>query len=129
MKNLILLAIALLVSAGTAANATVLLGKVDFDPGVGRIGVQVSPGGKVVRVHPQSPAQKCGLLPGDKIINVDGKQGDVAHIHGAVGSTVTITIQRGDELIVRNIERINEHMIQPYETNSETASRTSPGAL
>lgn len=98
---------------GCVAKAVVLVGMVQFDPGTGKIGVQVNPGGKVVRVHPQSPAEKCGLMPGDKIIMVDGKNGDVSHIHGAVGSTVTLTIVRGGEQIVREVERINEHMIQP----------------
>ncbi|HEY9716177.1 MAG TPA: PDZ domain-containing protein [Trichormus sp.] len=128
MKNLILLVIAILISAGCVAKAGVLVGMVEFDPGTGKIGVQVSPGGKVVRVHPQSPAQECGLLPGDKIISVDGRQGDYGHIHGTVGTTVTLMIQRGGEQIVRDVERINEHLIQPYNINSQTAVRSDPGA-
>jgi S1-C subfamily serine protease len=129
MRNLILLAIVLLMSTGCAAQAGVLVGMVDFDPGTGKIGVQVSPGGKVVRVHPRSPAEQCGLLPGDKIISVDGRQGDFGHIHGTVGTTVTLMIERGGEQIVREIERINEHLIQPYNINSQTAVRSDPGAL
>jgi membrane-associated protease RseP (regulator of RpoE activity) len=129
MKNLISLVIAILISAGCVAQAGVLVGMVEFDPGTGKIGVQVSPGGKVVRVHPRSPAEQSGLLPGDKIISVDGKQGDFRHIHGTVGTTVTLMIERGGEQIVREVERINEHLIQPYNINSQAAVRSDPGLL
>jgi len=125
MKNLIMLAIAALVTTNCSANATALVGMVEFSPGTGKIGVQVSPSGKVTRVHPQSPAERCGLLPGDKIISVDGKGGNVGHIHGSIGSTVTLTIQRGGEQIVREVERINEHLIQPYNGSSDAASSST----
>lgn len=58
----------------------------------------------IIAPLPDSPAQKAGLLPGDTIISVDGK--DVASlnldqvidtIRGKQGTTVTLVVQRGTE--------------------------------
>jgi carboxyl-terminal processing protease len=59
---------------------------------------------QITRVFPDSPAEKAGLKSGDLISEVDGQSivGDdlsaqVAKVRGPAGSTVTLTIVRGDE--------------------------------
>ncbi len=59
---------------------------------------------QISKIISDSPAQKAGLKAGDLIIEVDGKSivGDdllaqVAKVRGPEGSTVTLTIVRGDE--------------------------------
>jgi carboxyl-terminal processing protease len=58
----------------------------------------------ITKPYPNSPAEKAGLLPGDQIIAVDGK--DVSSllpeavrqkVLGAEGTTVKLTIQRPDQ--------------------------------
>ena len=111
----ILLIIFLLLSSFPAlAQHSVLQGLVEYSPGQGRIGVRVSPGGRVMRVRPQSPAERCGIVIGDKIIKADGKDYPVGRIHGQAGTTVELTIKRGENIFVRQIERVNEHLLSPY---------------
>lgn len=61
-----------------------------------------------------SPAQEKGLLPGDKIMAIDGKktntidiQTSSAMIRGKVGSTVVLTIERGNKRFEVALERRN----------------------
>ena len=114
MKSLV----ALLLLAGLALPATaytgVLEGIIQYSPGVGKIGVRVSPSGRVMRVSPGSPAEIAGLAVGDKIIAADGKPGAVGRIHGDQGTAVVLTIKRGELEITRQVERVNEHLLAPY---------------
>lgn len=68
----------------------------------------------VVKVFPSSPAEKAGIMPGDKIITVDGKNitgvstEEVSNlIKGEVGTKVRLGIMRnaGTELINVEVER------------------------
>ncbi len=59
---------------------------------------------EVVNVMPGSPSEKAGLAFGDRIVAVDGEsvsalgyQPAVDRVKGAVGTTVTLTIERGGE--------------------------------
>ena len=59
---------------------------------------------EVVNVMPGSPSEKAGLAFGDRIAAVDGEsvaelgyQPAVDRVKGAVGTTVTLTIERGSE--------------------------------
>ena len=59
---------------------------------------------EVVNVMPGSPSEKAGLVFGDRIVAVDGEsvaelgyQPAVDRVKGAVGTTVTLTIERGSE--------------------------------
>jgi carboxyl-terminal processing protease len=67
------------------------------------VGIEVVPDDGAVKVlHPieGSPAQRAGLKPGDAIVGIDGVEigGDLAaataHMRGAPGSTVHLTIRR-----------------------------------
>ena len=59
----------------------------------------------VSSVYIDSPAEDAGILPGDLIVGVDGVSVDeigylnaVYHVRGRVGTSVTLTVQRGDAL-------------------------------
>lgn len=58
----------------------------------------------VIETLYSSPAEKAGILPGDYIIAVDGVKAEdegvdvlVSMIPGEIGSTVTVTVQRGSD--------------------------------
>ena len=56
---------------------------------------------EILNVFPGSPAEEAGLLPGDKIVAVEGEdfatigyQNAIDRIRGATGTTVTLTVSR-----------------------------------
>jgi RNA polymerase sigma factor (sigma-70 family) len=79
------------------------------------IGVQLSPDGdalRVDRVIPDGGAAVAGIVAGDHILAVDGApaaplgvQGAVLKIRGVVGTTVAITLRRGDQTLLLVVER------------------------
>jgi len=84
-------------------------------PGDGLIGVRVAPSGRVARVRPGSPADRCGISKGDKIVCVDGRTDVVGRIHGKPGTSVLLTVRRGEEEFVREVQRVNQHALAPYD--------------
>ena len=79
-----------------------------IDGRFGGIGAELSvkDGGimTIVAPMPETPAEKAGLMPGDKIFSVDGKEVSgmilekvVRLIRGPEGTTVTLVIVRGEE--------------------------------
>jgi carboxyl-terminal processing protease len=69
-------------------------------PGVG-IEVGVEDGVvRILRPIEGSPAQQAGLLPGDEVVSIDGNDigadlaGAIAHMRGASGSLVTLSVRR-----------------------------------
>ena len=75
--------------------------------------------GKLTVVSPlaDSPGARAGILPGDVIIQVDGRDiagmdmlDAVALIRGPRGTTVKLTIMRGDEKTPRNFEVVREEI-------------------
>ena len=102
-----------------------------IDSKINGIGVHITnESGKITifSVIEGSPAQKAGLKSDDIIINVDGKdtqglsiQGVANLIRGEKGSSVNITVLRGDEKITKKIirdeikiENISHKMIDGY---------------
>ncbi|MGH8210204.1 MAG: S41 family peptidase [Steroidobacteraceae bacterium] len=69
-------------------------------PGVGIEVVAEDSAVKILRPIDGSPAQQAGLLPGDRIVRIDGNDigadlaGAISHMRGASGSTVNLTIRR-----------------------------------
>jgi carboxyl-terminal processing protease len=69
-------------------------------PGVGIEVVAEDSVVKILRPIDGSPAQQAGLLPGDEIVRIDGTDigadlaGAIAHMRGASGSLVTLTVRR-----------------------------------
>lgn len=71
----------------------------------------------VTRVFKNSPAEKAGVLAGDKIIGVDGvgytgyeQNQAVAAMRGTPGTQVTITVLRGEETMDLPVERAQIEM-------------------
>ncbi|GHU67183.1 peptidase S41 [Clostridia bacterium] len=72
----------------------------------------------IVRVFPQSPAEKIGIRSGDKIIQVDDLSVTAFEMNKAVeimrggpaGTTVEVTVRRGEEEILFTVERGEIHM-------------------
>lgn len=66
----------------------------------------------VLGLLPRSAAERAGLLPGDKIVTVDGKlfkgstQAEViAKIRGKIGEPVVLSVLRGDKLVEITVTR------------------------
>lgn len=82
-------------------------------PGVGIEVVAEDSAVKILRPIDGSPAQQAGLLPGDEIVRIDGNDigadlaGAIAHMRGASGSTVNLTIRRAgtDSLLEFSLRR------------------------
>ena len=63
----------------------------------GYTGLQVDHRGRVVAVHPESPAAAAGLIPGDSILRINGSPDWEVLDHLAAGEEVLITWQRGTQ--------------------------------
>ena len=66
----------------------------------------------VIETLYSSPAEKAGVMPGDYLIGVNGTMAEdagvaalVDMIPGEIGSTVTVTIQRGSEIFDLDVKR------------------------
>jgi C-terminal processing protease CtpA/Prc len=125
MKSFLASILSLAMALPVAANTGILQGIVDYSPGVGKIGVRVSPSGRVMRVSPRSPAAKAGIMTGDKIIAADGKASPVGRIHGEPGTTVDLTVKRGETEFTCEVERVNEHLLVPYDGHQNVADTGS----
>ena len=80
--------------------------------GIGAALENVPEGVKIVQVFEESPAEKAGLLQGDIITAVDGEsikgvdsQIVAAMIRGEEGTTVKLTVKRGDSVLEFSIVR------------------------
>ena len=83
---------------------------------------------RIITVYPDSPAEECGIKVGDYIYGVNGQTIDeigynnaVNHIRGKIGTTVDITLLRGEELVeVTAIRALVEEINAEYEIDEET---------
>lgn len=82
----------------------------------GGVGIRVEPEPtgymKVVSAIENTPAHKAGILPGDRIVAVDGKSIEgwptdrvIASIRGPVDTEVTLTLQRGEVRLDARLRR------------------------
>lgn len=79
------------------------------------IGIKLAPEGDTLRVDgvfPGSGAEAAGIVAGDRVIAVDGApvtqlglDGAVAKIRGTVGTTVAVTVKRGEKPVTLVVER------------------------
>lgn len=79
------------------------------------IGVKLAPDGDALRVDgvfPGSGAEAAGIVVGDLVIAVDGApvtqlglDGAVSKIRGTVGTTVAVTVKRGEKPVTLVVER------------------------
>ena len=88
--------------------------------GVSLDGKEVYTGAAVIAAcHPRSPADKAGLRPQDKIVEVDGnpieRQAQLKHALGPkyAGDKVTLVVLRDSERLEKTVELVDE--LQPYE--------------
>lgn len=83
------------------------------------IGIQLSADGdglRVERVYPGSGAEAAGIVAGDHVIAIDGLpvaplglDGAIARIRGVPGTTIAITLRRGDHTAQLVVERRKLH--------------------
>jgi hypothetical protein len=83
------------------------------------IGVALSADGdalRVDRVIPGSGAEAAGIVAGDHVIAIDGVpvaplgvEGTIAKIRGAAGTTVAVTLRRGDQSVQLVVQRRKLH--------------------
>jgi RNA polymerase sigma factor (sigma-70 family) len=83
------------------------------------IGIQFTADGDALRVNgliPGGGAEAAGIAVGDRVIAIDGMpveplglQGAIAKIRGAAGTTITVTLRRGDQPVQLIVERRKIH--------------------
>ncbi len=124
MYKLILTSL-LCVSLWQPARADVLYGAVQYKNVTGRIGVSINRKGMIRGVHPDSPAAQAGLVAGDVVEVVNGKPGDVWHIHGTPDTYVKLFVRRGSSHFSVQVKRIDGHSIK-RELDREHNSQPEP---
>jgi|688.fasta_scaffold436130_2 S1-C subfamily serine protease len=114
MKYLFALLTVISLAQAVPADATMLVGGIQYHDVEGRIGVRVNHSGRVHRVHPNSPAETAGIQKGDVITSVDGdRKSVVGRIHGMPGTIANLIVRRnGEELsfAVPRVEVFKIHM-------------------
>jgi C-terminal processing protease CtpA/Prc len=85
-----------------------LHGSASYTNSIGYIGIRDNTMSReIVRVYPGSPAEKAGICRKDKILAVVDEEGG-KDISGPVGSFVTLSIKRGDDIKLFVIQRVPE---------------------
>ena len=80
----------------------------------GRIGIRISSGGHVQKVHPGSPAEAAGLRKNDTVLLVDGKKHAIDQIAGEPGTTVELSVRRGFHKLEVAVERTDFRTIEYF---------------
>lgn len=105
--------------AESAPEAGAFLG-IDYRP---------DPGVEILYVHPESPADLAGLLPGDRLTSIDGKEVDVENLAAIVreqspAAVVELSWLRGENLF-ETMVRLTDRTV--YQTSrSELAVHPAP---
>ena len=80
--------------------------------GIGTAVEDVRDGLRIVKVYPDSPAERAGLRAGEVITHANGRrlaalatQAAIAIIKGPAGTTVTLRVRRGDRALTRRVRR------------------------
>ncbi|MBS1956488.1 MAG: PDZ domain-containing protein [Cyanobacteria bacterium SZAS-4] len=116
MKFLFALLTTLFLAQAMPANATMLVGSVQYRDAEGRIGVRINHYGRVHKVHAHSPAEIAGIQKGDVITSVDGlRKGFVGKIHGTPGTVAHLTLRRAGEELSFSVPRVEVFQIQSEE--------------
>jgi C-terminal processing protease CtpA/Prc len=116
MKILFALLTTLFLAQALPADATMLVGGVQYRDVEGRIGVRINHAGRVHKVHPNSPAETAGIQKGDVITSVNGlRKNFVGKIHGTPGTFANLTIRRGGEELSFSVPRVEAFQIPSSE--------------
>ncbi len=89
-----------------------LTGLIRFEDTTGHIGVLISPSGVISKIHKFSPAEKAGLIKGDKVVEIDHRDARTKDIEGEPGTLVDLTIERNHEQFEVQIERVDYRLIR-----------------
>lgn len=102
-------------SMSSAAEATMLVGGVQYRDVEGRVGVRINHCGRVHKVHANSPAERAGILKGDVITSCDGmRKHFVGKIHGIPGTVAHLTVRRNGEEVAFDVPRV-----EVFQVNTE----------
>ncbi len=82
------------------------------------IGIRIEPldegGLRVIKVFPDTPAQRAGLQPGDVVLEADGKKLEKGMtFQGAEGTIVELTVKRDDKMMKFKVERKKYSIEEP----------------
>lgn len=113
MKLLFAFLTVLSLAQAVPADATTLVGGIQYHDVEGRIGVRVNHAGRVHKVHANSPAEAAGIQKGDVITSVDGlRKNVVGKIHGIPGTIANLTIRRNGEELAFSVPRVEVFKIR-----------------
>ena len=113
MKFLFALLTTLFLAQALPADATMLVGGIQYRDVEGRIGVRINHYGRVHKVHANSPAEKAGIQKGDVITSVNGlRKNFVGKIHGIPGTIANLTLRRAGEELSFSVPRVETFQIQ-----------------
>lgn len=116
MKFLFALLMTLIFLQAVPANASTLVGGIQYRDVEGRIGVRINHYGRVHKVHANSPAETAGIQKGDVITSVNGlRKGFVGKIHGTPGTVANLTVRRAGEELAFSVIRVEVFQIQAAE--------------
>jgi len=113
MKILLAFLTVIFIAQAVPANATMLVGGIQYRDVEGRVGVRINHSGRVFKVHANSPAEAAGILKGDVITSVNGlRKGFVGKIHGTPGTIANLTVRRAGEELAFSVIRVETFEIQ-----------------
>jgi C-terminal processing protease CtpA/Prc len=83
----------------------------DSNEGNGAIGIRIGINHSIQRVYADTPAERAGLKPGDRVLSVCDAANS-HHIEGVAGSEVILIVRRGAADLIFKATRVPERLIR-----------------